>query len=963
MKICNTYHFLLKMKSIVLFYVMSACVVFSYAQDSRTFEMRYFTSDPKANGVTDFHGKTEWFTTEQRVEVLNSFADYASKFWGDPQLNTPLFSDSQVRERVQQIKPQPLTSVRRTLPLQQWHAYGYKPQKENDQARRWKPWTANGAKIQAGNLIIEGCKTSPAMDPIDWRFRMKATLSVVPAGLRVVFQGDGNSSLEIPVGSLKEFEIYGDFVNRRLFLSSGGKTIREIPMPENLGKQITAFTLDAQHGKASIDFFSFYRFVRQIDNQQTPYRTELIYHEDFEEVPSIQNWQDVVYDDSTWKVVSLPSAHGSLSEAGESYYLRTSVDIGNYRNALLEIESLDPAGEVWVNGNPVAVLEGRIPRRLDVGSYLIPNHENVIAVRVKPNYSTHPMLHATSDHNIGWFLGRTSLILTDATSPITDGQIHTTVLTSSGAMQHHKVTLHNPTNEYIKGKLEVKYYPWFPTEGECAASISKDVEIRPFSDSAVHMDLLLKKPNLWSPDTPQLYKVAFVLSDKEGKPIDDWVTTTGIRFVEQKGGVLYINHRPEMLNGAQNFGYRLPIEYTAKTIRCGTDEMVMRDVMMAKRLGGNLLRIHVHSEKDITDGINDARFAEYADQLGLYLIWQTAAWLREGEAWNVDIQNYPRYMRQVYNHPSIVLWEASNHPNQFKKHDMQESFDFFSNVISTILEADTSRLVSPTSFWQHSYYQNYEGTIDIHGNPIEPNPLLVHRKLTRGSQDAYTGYGRNWGDLCNMPSPWAKSCLDAHDLCYFNFEHEESAAQPNWALAQKEPWFEIQSYEWPYERGSIGRLLETNEWRASQAFQAFSAWESMKMQSIGGVSGFSWCSMESGPNMFTYQKPLVDPFYVPKLAFHANTMAFQRIWAGSEEVDTVYGPDDMIRPVIFNMGDACRVTLTIELQNSKGKVLEKKIIKKIQVPEGRSVTRLDAFRFRHQVDGCHFLIYHIQKAK
>ena len=38
-------------------------------------------------------------------------------------------------------------------------------------------------------------------------------------------------------------------------------------------------------------------------------------------------------------------------------------------------------------------------------------------------------------------------------------------------------------------------------------------------------------------------------------------------------------------------------------------------------------------------------------------------------------------------------------------------------------------------------------------------------------------------------------------------------------------------------------------------------------------------SMESGPNMFTYQKPLIDPYYVPKLAFHANTMAFQRLWA------------------------------------------------------------------------------------
>ena len=212
-------------------------------------------------------------------------------------------------------------------------------------------------------------------------------------------------------------------------------------------------------------------------------------------------------------------------------------------------------------------------------------------------------------------------------------------------------------------------------------------------------------------------------------------------------------------------------------------------------------------------------------------------------------------------------------------------------------------------------------------------------------------------------SPWAKSCLDAHDLCYFNFEHEESAAQPNWTLAKKEPWFEVQSYEWPYEKGSIGRLLEANEWRASQAFQAFSAWESMKMQTLGGVSGFSWCSMESGPNMFTYQKPLVDPFYVPKLAFHANKMAFQRIWAASDDVDTVYGPNDKVRPVIFNIGDACQATLVIELKNANGKTVEKKVIKNVQITEGRSVTRLEPFQFKHSVDGCHFLVYTLQKGK
>ena len=100
--------------------------------------------------------------------------------------------------------------------------------------------------------------------------------------------------------------------------------------------------------------------------------------------------------------------------------------------------------------------------------------------------------------------------------------------------------------------------------------------------------------------------------------------------------------------------------------------------------------------------------------------------------------------------------------------------------------------------------------------------------------------------------------------------------------------------------------------------------------------------------------------FVPKLAFYANRMAFQPLWAGSDNADTVYGPDDSIRPVIFNMGEACTVTLTVELQDEKGKTLEKKTFKNISVPEGRSVTRLNAFRFHNKSEGCRFIVYRIQ---
>jgi len=949
----------MKIRNLFFLGAMS-CSSAMQAQDGATFEMRYFTHDEKANGVTDFHGETEWFTTEQRVEQLDHYADYASRWWGDPKLEKPLFTDADVYDRLVQIKPQPLSVVRHTVPLRGWHAIGYKDGKAEAQTQRWALWTTDGAKISEGRLLLDHATASPAISPLVWRFRLKATLNEAPEAFQVCLTGKGGAVLKIPVEQQGLIEVYGDLPNRRVFLSAQGKTVHEYSLPEDFGETVTAFSLEAKEGRASLATFSLYDFTTQPDNKHTPYRMEMIYDEDFQAVPSMEGWQRADYDDNGWEMVTLPSAHGSLRGKGESYYLRTKVRVEEFTSAWLEIETLDPAGEVWVNGQPAAVLRGRLPRKIDVAEYLVPGQVNTIAVRVKPYYAHNSMLHTPSDHNIGWSLGRTSLILSREVCPIIQGFVHTRSLSPTQAVQHHRVVVQNHTPDAQKRILEVQYYPWFPQSGDRVASYSREVELLPQIDNNIDFDITLDNPMVWSTDNPQLYRVRFVLRDADENATDDWVTTTGVRLIEQRQGVLYVNNRPEMLNGGQNFGYRLPLETVATTVRCGTDEMVLRDLMMAQRLG-NVLRIHVQSEGYVLDGINDPRYAEYADQLGLYLMWQTAGWIREGETSVIDVKNYPLYIKEVFNHPSIVLWEASNHPNRFKKHDASETTRYFSEIIPAIVQTDSSRLVSPTSFWQHSHYGNYDGSKDYQGNTLPPNPWLMHPMMTRGSQDAYSGYGATWSNIRNMPTPWARECLQAKDLCYFNFEHEESVAQPNWNLSRKEPWFEMMSYEWDYYEGNVGRLLQANEWRASQAYQAFSAWESMKMQILMGVSGFSWCSIESGANMFTYQKPIVDPFYVPKLAFHANRMVFQRLWAGSDDVDTVYGPGDSIRPVIFNLDEACTVTLTIELQNLRGKTLEKKTFRDIQVPAGRSVTRLDAFRFRHASEGTHFLVYKLSK--
>ena len=189
-----------------LFFLLSVLKI-----QAQVFEMRYFTKDKEASGVTDFHGPAEWLDTDQRVAMLNSYARYASRFWGDPGMDTPMFDETEVRERLAAVKPQPLTSVRRTVVLDSWRSYGYKDGKVEEQAERWKKWTDGGALIQDGFLLLDGVTASPEINPIDWRFNMKMTLETVDRDFGVVFSDEDGTLLEVALDGLSgNVEIYGD---------------------------------------------------------------------------------------------------------------------------------------------------------------------------------------------------------------------------------------------------------------------------------------------------------------------------------------------------------------------------------------------------------------------------------------------------------------------------------------------------------------------------------------------------------------------------------------------------------------------------------------------------------------------------------------------------------------------------------------------------------------------------------
>ena len=82
---------------------------------SHAFEMRFVSSDPKADGVTDWR--------KDRVEYLRHYADYAKKFFNDPDLDTLTTTEEEVVAALKKLKPQPLPKVRQRILLNDWQWY------------------------------------------------------------------------------------------------------------------------------------------------------------------------------------------------------------------------------------------------------------------------------------------------------------------------------------------------------------------------------------------------------------------------------------------------------------------------------------------------------------------------------------------------------------------------------------------------------------------------------------------------------------------------------------------------------------------------------------------------------------------------------------------------------------------------------------------------------------------------
>ena len=612
--------------------------------------------------------------------------------------------------------------------------------------------------------------------------------------------------------------------------------------------------------------------------------------------------------------VKLPFRIGGYENRNKAIILEGEFDYSECKAAVLNLDSLDPHGTVYINGTQVLKTDGFEAQKLDITSYL-KEGGNSIKIIVDPRAPENLYnWHRQTDTYNGWFCEKVTvtfinetevsdiLVVTEKVSKKTDF----TVSAKAGSKKA-KITLQKifpqKDEEFVLGEFAVK-------NGAVSKKFSLPVEP-------------------WSVDAPVLYAVRVIALDKSGRELDDEVIETGFRTIKQKDGRVLLNGEPIVLNGALIMQFLPPHEETAATHVCPRDEQIWQQEKLVRLLGGNTLRLHM-----LGYGSNDIRYARYADRIGLLLIWITrfidsAEQMAFGGKWQAK-DGYIKQISARRNHPSIIMWEGSNeyHP------DLNDINNIYKTFVPAVKEVDKTRLICPVSHLYYAadlypykgcgYYDD-SGKFDHDGNRVSAprewcDPLVVRSSHT---YEILLGYGTGWERMREQDWSIQPGMFNSKKHSYLITEFAVIGRPSPNVPDSKEHYFNDKSYEVGDEK-AMGYPFTTENWRESQAYQALCAKVCTQVLRLNDADGMLWCCLMSGANNGSYLKPPIDCHGYPKYSFYTLREGYQQDIALSKSLDVLKPRAFEVTPVIAGLEKGEGYKLTAEVMDLEGNVVESK---------------------------------------
>ncbi|MDI9583568.1 MAG: glycoside hydrolase family 2 TIM barrel-domain containing protein [Acidobacteriota bacterium] len=335
-----------------------------------------------------------------------------------------------------------------------------------------------------------------------------------------------------------------------------------------------------------------------------------------------------------------PREHGNLPQYEVGWYRRAFAVPEGWagKRVILNIGAADWHVTVWCNGKRVGDSDsGYLPVSFDLTDALQPG-ENELVIRVFD-----PMDHAQKPVGKQWdWYTRTSGIWQPVwLEPRPEAHV-ASIKISPDVERGTAYICAQAENAETGDTLRVQA---FAPDGDTTVC---ELEL---SDGWFAGELVLDQAILWTPETPELYRVTASLV-RGGGVLDEVYTYFGMRTISvgplYAGGPNYVllNGEPVYLRGALDQSFNPWGVYS-----WADTEAARRDVELAKESGFNFLRIHIKLE--------DPRFLYWCDRLGILLQCDLPSWGYSGYS-DIARERHEAMLRGAvkrdFNHPCIFSW-------------------------------------------------------------------------------------------------------------------------------------------------------------------------------------------------------------------------------------------------------------------------------------------------------------------
>lgn len=175
--------------------------------------------------------------------------------------------------------------------------------------------------------------------------------------------------------------------------------------------------------------------------------------------------------------------------------------------------------------------------------------------------------------------------------------------------------------------------------------------------ASLELKSLIKQPRLWSAETPDLYHLILKLKNSKNEIVDRAECYFGVRKIEVRGDVFYINGKAVKLKGVNRH------EQHPRTGKHVSRNTMIRDIELMKQANINMIRTCHYPD--------DPLFYELCDKYGFYVMDEANQETHGFGIGNKEIGDNPGWKKSHIeravslverdkNHPCVIFWSLGN---------------------------------------------------------------------------------------------------------------------------------------------------------------------------------------------------------------------------------------------------------------------------------------------------------------